>query len=105
MVDQLNRSEHGWVLGTALGSGFHFKRLDGNTHLAAEHKVERVGGAGGEAGQQHFKRGGIFARCSGIIHLENLLADVHVNAHLSTMNGANCQIGTHKKPFFGEGEF
>jgi hypothetical protein len=89
MVDKFNCSQDGWVLGAALGSGFHFKGLDGDARLAAEDEAERVGGAGGEAGQQHFKRSWIGARRGGIIHFEELVADLHVDAHVSKLNGAN----------------
>ena len=89
VVDQFDGGEDGWVLSAALGPGLDFKRLDGEAHLAAENKLERIGGAGREAGQQHFKRGWIGVVGCGVVHFDEMIADLHVDAHVSTMNGAN----------------
>lgn len=89
VVDEFNRCEDGWVLGSALGAGFDFDGIDGCAHLAAEHQRERVSGAGSEAGKKHFKRSGLLAGHGWVVHGEKMLADSDVDAHVCAMKGAN----------------
>jgi hypothetical protein len=77
------------VLVAALGPGLNLKGFDWDAHLAAEYKVESVRGAGGETGQQHFERCWAYTRDGGVIHLQEVFANLDVDAHFSTVKGAN----------------
>ena len=88
-----------------LGLRVNFERLDCDSHLSRQHKMESIRGARCKACQQHLKRRCTHARPRRVIHLQHMFPDMHVNTHVSQVNSTNSQISAHNNLLLGNPEF